>query len=136
MIAALLTVAARYWKPIALALVLTAAFAYRAVLVHERDTARAEAARLTAENAQLRARIDQLTPALKRQNAAVAAMRQRAAKAAASLATRGRAADAQARRLGARAAREASEIAHARIEAGCAAAIRWGNREAKELSRW
>ncbi len=136
MIAAFLTVAARYWKPFALALVVMAAFAYRAVLIHERDAARREAARLATRNAELRASVEQLTAALKRQDAAVAAMRQRALKVAAALAARSQAADARARTVAARAEREASRIVHARIDSGCAAAIRWGNREAKELSRW
>ena len=136
MIAAFLTVAARYWKPIALVLVVMAALAYRAVLIHERDAARREAARLTTENAELQASVNQLTAALKRQDAAVAAMGRRADKAAAAFATRSHAADARARRVEARAESEASRLVHAPINSGCAAAIQWGNREAKELSRW
>jgi|GEM_PF-5867603 hypothetical protein len=136
MIAAFMALAGRYWKPLALVLVVMAAFAYRAVLIHERDAARGKAARLAAENAELDASVAQLTAALKRQDEAVAAMRQRALKAAAALAVRSQAADAQARAVAARARGEALRIVHARIDSGCAAAIRWGNREAKELSRW
>ena len=45
----------RYWKPLALAVLIAAAFAYRAILIHERDRARAQLAELTAEAAALRA---------------------------------------------------------------------------------
>ena len=136
MIAPLLELAARYWKPCALALVVVAALGYRAVLIHERDAARRDAARLSARNAELETSVRQMTEAVKRQNAAVAALAERAKAASARFATRSRAADARAERTDERAETMARRLAQARIESGCAAAIRWGDREAMELSRW
>jgi hypothetical protein len=75
------------WKPVAIALLIAAVLGYRALLVHQRDSVRAEVTHLNASLA-----------------------------------------DAEA--SGARA------LENARIDAGCAAAIRWGNAQAEELSRW
>lgn len=136
MITAFLGLAGGYWKPIAFVLVILAAFAYRAVLVHERDAARREVSSLTARNARLEAGINQLKAAIKRQNAAVDSLRQRADRATAMLAQQNRAATRRAAHIQAQARTAAGRMAHARINPGCTAAIEWGNREARELSQW
>src|SRR5690349_5801954 len=136
MLAAIALFATRYWKPLAIAAVVAAAIGWRAVLVSERNHARADAARATAEASALRSANAALSAAVAEQNAAVETMRARAAAQARTAGER----EAAAARTGAAAARaaelQAGRLASAPIGAGCDAAIRWGNARAAELSRW
>src|SRR5260370_34077588 len=65
---------ANYWKPIAIAVALAAVFAYRAILIHQRDAARAETASLTMQVADLKSAEAACEGAATRQNAAVNAL--------------------------------------------------------------
>jgi len=127
-----------YWKPMALAGLLIAAFAYRAVLVHERDDARGKAAQLTTENAALQSSNQALGAMIDRQNAAVAGLRARADAAENVMAAN----EDAAARAGAAAVGKAAQQSQALIGApidpgsGCVGAIRWGNARAAELSSW
>ena len=62
------------WKPIALAILTVAILVYRAVLVHQRDSARAQVAALTDAAAVLRAANASMAAAVTQQNQAVAAL--------------------------------------------------------------
>jgi len=62
------------WKLIALVILVTAILVYRAVLVHQRDTARAQVAALTDAAAVLRAANASMAAAVTQQNQAVAAL--------------------------------------------------------------
>src|SRR5260370_25435913 len=62
---------ANYWKPIAIAVALAATFAYRALLIHQRDAARSETASLSMQIADLKSGEDACEGAVARQNAAV-----------------------------------------------------------------
>jgi hypothetical protein len=108
--------AAQLWRPIALALLVAAVLGYRALLLHQRDAARAAAAHAAAALADAEASNAALQSAIATQNSAVAQLRAQLAESAGQAAARERAA--------------------ARIDGGCAAAIRWGNAEALELARW
>ncbi len=136
MLAVLATFAARYWKPVVLLAVLAAAASYRAILVHERDAARLAVSRLEQETAELKAANEKLVRELKQDNAAVAELKKAADAAARALAARTDGAARAGRAVAARAARQAQTLSGAKVEAGCAAAIRWGNERAVELSRW
>lgn len=127
-----------YWKPLALAVLLASAFAYRAILIHQRDAAREQGARLTAEAAALRAGNQALGAMIDRQNAAVAELKARADAAVNAMAANEEAAS----RAGAAAQGTAEQAGRALLAApidvnsGCEGAIRWGNARAAELSSW
>jgi hypothetical protein len=121
--------AGQLWKPVALALLITAALGYRALLLHQRDAARAAGAHLRTELADAEASNAALQSAIAAQNSAVAQLRAQLEEGVRAAAARGAAAMRSAT-SGARA------LEDARIEAGCAAAIRWGNAQAAELGRW
>ena len=67
--------AAKLWKPVAIALLIAAALGYRALLLHQRDAARAEAAHLSASLADAEASNAALQSAIATQNSAVAQLR-------------------------------------------------------------
>jgi septal ring factor EnvC (AmiA/AmiB activator) len=123
-------------KLIALIAIVAAALIYRAVLVHQRDSARAQVTALSDAAAGLRAENASMAAAVARQNAAVNAVQDKmkaverdAAQREANSATNA------ARTMNA-------EIAHANAErnaavpAGCQGAIDWGNAQGPELGRW
>jgi hypothetical protein len=136
MAAAALALLSRYWKPLALAAALAAAIAYRAILVHERDAARAAASAATTQLAQYRSAESACETAVARQNAAVAALKADAAREAAAAQTR---AENLATAAAASAAREnaaARALQGATVAPGCDGAIAWANREAAQLGKW
>ena len=128
----------RYWKPLLLMALMAGALAYRAVLLHQRDEARAALARVTADNELLQSANRAMGAEVNRQNAAVTELKTRA-----DAAVNVMAADmAAAASAGSAAADAAGRQEHALIaapiapDAGCEGAIRWGNHEAAELSTW
>ena len=127
-----------YWKPLLLAVLLASALAYRGILIHQRNDARAKVAQLAAEAAALRASNQALGAMIDRQNAAVAELKARADGAVNAMAAR----EEGASREGAAAQGQAAQQARALIAApidrnsGCEGAIRWGNAQAPELSSW
>jgi hypothetical protein len=128
----------QYWKPLALAVLIAVALAYRAVLIHERDSARAQVAELTSEAAALRTSNQALGAMIDRQNAAVAQLKARADAAENAMT----ASEDAAARAGIAAEGTAEQQSQALIAApidpssGCEGAIRWGNEQAGELSSW
>ncbi len=132
----LLMFASRYWKASVLVLGLSAALVYRAVLVHERDAARRVAAELRLNVSELQAANGRLAGALTRQDAAVGALKKAADDAARALSAQSAIAAQAGVRDAMRAEGQARALSHATVDPGCAAAIRWGNARAAELSRW
>lgn len=123
-------------KLVVLVLLVAAAFAYRAVLIHQRNSARAQVTTLTAAAAVLQAANTSMAAAVAKQNAAVEALQakmrltqndatHRQAQYAAT------AAQAMARELA-----RSNAIKSAPIPAGCQSAINWGNAQGPELGRW
>ena len=133
---ALITLFAGSWKPIALALLLLGAFAYRAVLVHERDSARGDLASATAQLAATRAAVVQCQSAVAQQNAAVERLRSDSASLAQAAATREADLAAEAARTAAVENAHARELANSTIAPGCDSAIKWTNAEAVGLGKW
>jgi hypothetical protein len=125
-----------YWKPVAIGLALAALLVYRAVLVHQRDSAVAEVASMTAQVADLKSAEAACAAAVARQNQAVAAMKAAADNAAAAAQTRQANVAAAAAASSSEEARRAAAIERAPIAADCAGAIRWGNEQAQELGKW
>ncbi len=128
----------RYWKPLALAVLVATALAYRAVLLHERDDARAQTAQLSAEAAALRTANQALGATVEQQNQAVAQLKARA-DAVANAMTASEAAASRAASAEQDAAQQQERaLAAARIDAtaGCEGAIKWGNAQAGGLSSW
>jgi hypothetical protein len=124
------------WKPVAIALLIAAVLGYRALLLHQRDTARAQVTHLSASLADAEASNTALQSAIATQNSAVAQLRTQLAQGAQAAAARERAASANGAAVMRLAASGARALESAWIDAGCAAAIRWGNAQAEELSRW
>jgi DNA polymerase III gamma/tau subunit len=128
----------QYWKPLALVVLIAAALAYRSVLIHQRDEARAQVAQLTAEATALRTSNQALGASIAQQNAAVTELKARADAALNTMAAN----ETAALRAGASAQGQAQQQARALIGAsidansGCLGAIDWGNAQAAELSSW
>ena len=125
-----------YWKPVALAIAITAMLAYRAVLVHQRDTAQANAATMAAQLDGWKAAEAACEDAVARQNRQVAAIKAEADRAAAAAETRQAGVASAAAVSAAEEGRRAVEIARAPVATDCAGAIRWGNAQANQLGRW
>lgn len=123
-------------KLIALVAIVAGALIYRAVLVHQRDSARAQVTALGAAAAALRAENASMAAAVGRQNAAIGALQDQMKAAVQAAAQREASATATAARtLGAAAARAEAER-KAPVPAGCQGAIDWGNAQGPELGRW
>jgi hypothetical protein len=128
----------QYWKPLALSVLMAAAFAYRTVLIHQRDEARDQVVQLTAEATALRTSNQALGASIAQQNAAVTELKARADAAVNTMAAN----EAAALSDGATAQEQAQQQAHALIassidaNSGCQGAIQWGNAQAAELSAW
>jgi uncharacterized protein YlxW (UPF0749 family) len=124
------------WKPIAIAALIAALLAYRAVLVHQRDAARARAQAAQAQVLELQASNAALTSSIAQQNAALDALRARAQAAAAAAGSREAAyAKSGAEAMAAQAAR-ARALREAAVPADCIGAIRWGNAQGPGLGQW
>ncbi len=128
--------AAKLWRPAAIALVIAAALGYRALLLHQRDAARAEATHLSASLADAEASNTALQGAIATQNSAVTQLRAQLEQGVQEAAARERAATEKATAAMRTATSGAQTLEGARIDAGCAAAVRWGNAQAAELGRW
>ncbi|HEY1851558.1 MAG TPA: hypothetical protein VGG60_11080 [Candidatus Binataceae bacterium] len=123
-------------KWILLVLLIAAAVAYRAVLVHQRDSARTQVTTLTAAAAVLQADNASMAAAVARQNAAIDTLQAKMKVAQSAAATR------QTRYANSAATAMTQERTHANammtapIASGCADAIAWGNAQGPELGRW
>ena len=124
------------WKLIALAILIVSIVVYRAVLVHQRDTARAQVAALTDAAAVLRAANAAMTAAVTQQNAAVATLQAKMKLAQNAAALQETASANRASQVLAQELAHAKTLSNAPIAAGCQAAIDWGNAQAPELGRW
>lgn len=124
------------WRPVGLALLIVAALAYRALLVRQRDAARAQATHLQVELTEAQAANTAMHQAIVTQNAAVAQLEAKLKQSADEAAARERSAAAQGTAAMRMAAASASALEKARMGAGCEAAIRWGNAQSAELARW
>ncbi len=124
------------WKPIAIALALLGVVAYRGVLVHQRNTARAQAAALASQIADLKGAEAACEAAVSQQNQQVMAMRSAGERLAAATATREANVSATAALSAARENDRATQALRAPIAADCASAIKWGNAQAPELGKW
>jgi len=132
----------QYWKPVALAVLIASALAYRTVLLHERDDARAQAAQLSAQaqaQAQaLRVANQAFGATVDRQNQAVAQLKARADAVENALTAREKAAAGEAAAAQDEAAQQGRALTAAPIDvtAGCDGAIKWANARGPELSSW
>jgi hypothetical protein len=129
-------IAARAWKPLLLLVLVAGAFIYRAVLIHERDAARAQLTTITAQAAQLKAADDACIAAVAQQNAAVEKLRSDEDLAIRAANAREANVSAQAEAAANEAKSAADALAQAKIGKGCAAAIQWANQQAASLGKW
>jgi hypothetical protein len=127
---------ANYWKPIAIAVAIAAVLAYRAVLVHQRDAARAATAALTAQVYDLKSAELACEDAVARQNSAVSALAASAARETAAAQTREASIYASASSAASAEASRAAAIETAPIAPDCPGAIKWANAQAGELGKW
>jgi hypothetical protein len=123
-------------KWILLFLIVAGALAYRAVLVHQRDSARTQVTALTGAAALLRADNASMAASVARQNAAIGTLQAQMSAARASAAAR------QTHYSNIAAAAMAQEVTHSKavmgaaLPGGCNGAIAWGNAQGPELGRW
>lgn len=127
---------ANYWKPIAIAVAIAAALAYRGLLIHQRDAAKAETATLAAQVADLKSAEAACVDAVARQNLAVNAIAAAAAREAGAAQAREANVAAVAASAASDEARRAAAIQSAPIASDCAGAIKWANAQAGELGKW
>src|SRR5713101_8025769 len=127
---------ANYWKPIAIAVAIAAALAYRGLLIHQRDAARVETASMTAQVADLKSAEAACEDAVARQNTAVNVIAAAAARESAAAETRQANVAAAAAAAASEEARRAAAIQSAPIASDCAGAIKWANAQAGELGKW
>ncbi len=127
---------ANYWKPIAIAVAIAAALAYRGILIHQRDAARSETASMAAQVASLKSAEAACEDAVARQNLAVNAIAAAAARETAAAQTREANVAAVAATAASDEARRAAAIQSAPIASDCAGAIEWANTQAEELGKW
>ena len=124
------------FKLIALVGLVAAALIYRTVLVHQRDSARAQVAALGDAAAALRADNASMVAAVARQNAAIGTLQDQLKTAAQAAAQREADYAASATRtLNTEMVRAQAERSAA-VPAGCQGAINWGNAQGPELGRW
>jgi hypothetical protein len=123
-------------KWILLALMIAAAFAYRAVLVHQRDSARAQVATLTGAAALLQSDNAAMAASATRQNAAIGALQIQMNLARTNAAARQAQYAISATEAMAQERVHSKAVMTAPIAAGCAGAIAWGNAQGPELGRW
>jgi septal ring factor EnvC (AmiA/AmiB activator) len=127
---------AKLWKPAALAALLAAALVYRSVLIHERNSARARAAALANEVAQLKASNSAFQDAVSRQSAAVDELREKLDRSELAMQQREKQFADEAAQITASGFAKARALEHAEVPSGCEGAIRWGNLRGPELGRW
>jgi hypothetical protein len=129
---------AQYWKPLLLAALVASALAYRAILVHQRDEARAQVTQTSAEMATLRTANQALGATVDQQNQAVARLKAEADAAENAMTARENTASSEATAALDKAEQQARALSAAPINAasGCEGAIQWGNARAVELSSW
>jgi len=125
---------ANYWKPIAIAVAIAAALAYRGLLIHQRNAARAETASIAVQLADLKSAEAACEDAVARQNLAVNAIAAAAARESAEAKTRE--ANVAAAATASDEVRRANAILTAPIANDCESAIKWANAQAGELSKW
>jgi hypothetical protein len=123
-------------KWILLFLIVAGALAYRAVLVHQRDSARVQVTALTGAAALLQADNASMAASVTRQNAAIGTLQAQMSVARANAAAR------QAHYSNSAAQAMAQEVTHSKVvmsaalPGGCSGAIAWGNAQGPELGRW
>lgn len=124
------------WKVIALAAIVATVLIYRAVLVHQRDSARAQVTALSDAAAALRADNASMAAAVARQNQAIDALQGKMKLVQRDATEReARYATSAAQAMSQEVAR-ANAVRNAPIPAGCQGAIEWGNAQGPELGRW
>ncbi|HVA69680.1 MAG TPA: hypothetical protein VNF45_10225 [Candidatus Binataceae bacterium] len=133
---AILILVARHWRIGVVALALGVAGVWAAVMIHERNAARAESIRLTAQVADLKASNGSLQAAITTQNAAVDKLRTTLLNENAAAVARESAAAARGAQAVVAAGNRAAALEHSAVGAGCGAAITWANQQAMELGRW
>lgn len=136
MITLLYSLATRFWKPAFLIGVLGAAFIYREVIVHERDSAQAKLAESASQIADLTRSNKRFQTAVGECNSKVDSLQASAQRERQSAAAQAAAASQRAAGLTAAADAAAAAIAKDRVAAGCNGAIQWANQQGPELGRW
>lgn len=131
-----LTLLASLYKPLAILALIGALVSYRMLLIHQRDSARAEVVTMRAQLSGFEQANAAMKQAVSQQNAAVAKLTEEAAQAEhqaqATLATATQQGAAAMQRQTA----QARALTQAAIPGGCASAIAWGNAQGPELGRW
>ena len=123
-------------KPLSLLVLVAGLAGYRALLIHQRDSARVQVTELEAQRVELGRANAALQQAVAAQNQAVDDLNTAAAKQAKAAQERQQSAVASgAVELQGQSARAAA-IAQALVPGGCDGAMAWGNAQGPELGRW
>jgi hypothetical protein len=126
----------RLWKPAVLGLLLAGIFTYRAILVHQRDSARKQVAGLTVEADELLASNSKLLSSINDQNSALDEMHQEMTAAQQAAAQSQAASVREAAATMGKYEAAANAMNQARVPADCEGAIEWGNAQGPELGQW
>ena len=124
------------WKPIALIAIVAAMIAYRGILIHQRNIARAQVTALEGEVPGLRSSNAALQAAIAQQNAAVDALNQRLRESQAQAQQREQAFAEHASEIMQREYARANAMKNSEVPPGCDGAIKWGNAQGAELGKW
>jgi hypothetical protein len=124
------------WKLIGLVALVATVLIYRTVLVHERDSARAQAATLRDASAVLRADNALMASAVARQNEAIGALQNKMKLAQQAAVQREAQYAAGAEQAMSEDLAHANAVRRGPVPGGCQGAINWGNAQGPELGRW
>ncbi|MGH7906267.1 MAG: hypothetical protein ACREP6_06535 [Candidatus Binataceae bacterium] len=136
MIAAILPMLAKFWKPALFAALIAGALVYRAILTHELASARQQAAQMKDQVSQLTASNSQFQTAVRDCDTQVNSLQVKSQTLVKSAQDQQARAAQTAARLQIRADQQASALERATIAPACQNAIAWGNSQGPELGKW
>jgi len=136
MITILFSMVTRLWKPALIVGLLGAVFIYREVVVHQRDSARAQVAKSAIQIADLSASNQEFQATVGECNSKVDSLQADAERAQQAVTAQALAAADRAANLTAAANAAAAVLGKDQIASSCKGAIQWANQQGPELGRW
>jgi hypothetical protein len=136
MITILISMVTKLWKPMLIAGIIGTALVYREVVVHQRNSARAELVKSASQIADLIASNQQFQAAVGECNSKVDSLQADSERAQQALAAQATVAADRAATLVATANTAAAVLGKDQIDSSCKGAIQWANQQGPELGRW
>jgi hypothetical protein len=136
MITIFISMVTKLWKPMLIVGLVGTALIYREVIVHQRNSARAQVAKSASQIADLTASNQEFQAAVGECNSKVDSLQADALRAQQALAIQSTAAAERAASLVATANTAAAALGKDQIASSCKGAIQWANQQGPELGRW